>query len=306
MTGVLLIDKPMGPTSHDVVARIRNTARERSVGHTGTLDPRATGLLPLVMGKATRLAPYLAGSDKTYEATIQFGSETDTDDAGGNPSSNGSNGSSGSSGSWGSVPEVREVRIALLQFVGTFDQVPPIVSAKRVDGHKSYDLARQNKAVELKPVSVTVRDLVLTAVEGNLARLTVTATAGFYVRALARDLGRVLGCGAHLAALRRTRSGFLDLSHAVPLDEAERLGPAVDKYLISPADALSHFPAVTVNDLGFTRVTHGNPVSPEHLAGRFVPTAMTGEKIRILDESGALIALADSRGGALHPSVVIA
>lgn len=303
MTGVLLIDKPSGPTSHDVVARMRNTSRERSVGHTGTLDPRATGLLPLVMGKATRLAPYFAGSDKTYEATIQFGSETDTDDAGGIVL--GSNGSNGSNGSGGSAPGESLVREALLKFTGTFDQVPPMVSAKRVDGHKSYDLARQNKAVELKPVSVTVRDLELVAVDGALVRLVVTATAGFYVRALARDLGRALGCGAHLAALRRTRSGTFDISQAVPLEDAERLGPAVEKYLISPADALAHFPAVTVNEPGLKRVTHGNPLSPEHLAGRFVPTAATGQKVRILDESGALIALADSRGGALHPSVVI-
>lgn len=274
---------------------MRNTSRERSCGHTGTLDPRATGLLPLVMGKATRLAPYLAGSDKTYEATIQFGSETNTDDSGGSITQE----------LGGSGPLEPEVRVALLKFVGTFDQVPPIVSAKRVDGHKSYDLARQNKAVELKPVSVTVRDIQLTAISGGLAYVTVTATAGFYVRALARDLGRELGCGAHLAALRRTRSGTFDISQAVPLDEAERLGPAVEKYLISPAAALAHFPAVTVNDLGLKRVTHGNPLSPEHLAGRFVPTAATGEKVRILDESGALIALADSRGGALHPSVVI-
>lgn len=286
----------MGPTSHDVVARLRNTARERSVGHTGTLDPRATGLLPLVMGKATRLAPYLAGRDKTYDATIQFGSETDTDDGGGSITQE----------LGGSGPTEPEVRQALLKFVGTFDQVPPIVSAKRVDGHKSYDLARQNKAVELKPVSVTVRDIELTSVHGQLACVTVTATAGFYVRALARDLGRALGCGAHLAALRRTKSGTFDISQAVPLDEAERLGPAVEKYLIRPADALSYFPSVTVGELGFKRVTHGNPVSPEHLAGNFVPTVGTGEKVRILDESGALIALADSRGGALHPSVVIA
>lgn len=297
MTGVLLIDKPSGPTSHDVVARMRNTSRERSMGHTGTLDPRATGLLPLVCGKATRLAPYLAGSDKTYDATIQFGNETDSDDAAGAATTAQHHG-----------PEIprNQVEAALHAFRGTFDQIPPIVSAKRVDGQKSYDLARQNKAVELKPVSVTVRDLLLTRVEGDMAYVTVTATAGFYVRALARDLGRALGCGAHLAALRRTRSGSFDITQSVTLEEAERLGPAVQKYLINPADALAHFPAITVNDLGLKRVLHGNPLNPGHIAGHFVPTTGTGEKVRILDESGALIALADSRGGALHPSVVIA
>lgn len=296
MTGVLLIDKPSGPTSHDVVARIRNTARERSVGHTGTLDPRATGLLPLVMGKATRLAPYLAGSDKTYEATVCLGVETTSEDAAGEVTRTFK----------GALPDTEAILHVIERFRGTFDQVPPQVSAKRVDGHKSYDLVRQDKAVDLKPVSVTVRDLDVIACEAPLVRLVVTATAGFYVRALARDIGNALGCGAHLAALRRTRSGGFELSQAVPLDEAERLGPAIDKYLINPAHALGHFPAVTVNELGFKRVTHGNAVSPDHLIGRFVPVALSGEKVRILDESGALIALADSRGGALHPSVVIA
>lgn len=296
MTGVLLIDKPVGPTSHDVVARIRNTGRERSVGHTGTLDPRATGLLPLVMGKATRLAPYISGADKTYEATVQFGVETDSEDASGTIIAE----------HHGALPQTADIAEALGAFRGTFDQVPPVVSAKRVDGQKSYDLARQNKAVELKPVSVTVRDLQLTKVEGALAYFTVTATAGFYVRALARDLGRAIGCGAHLAALRRTRSGSFDVSQAIRLEDAERLGPAIADYLINPADALAHFPAITVNDLGLTRVLHGNPLNPGHIAGHFVPTTGAGEKVRILDASGTLIALADSRGGMVHPSVVIA
>lgn len=296
MTGVLLIDKPIGPTSHDVVARIRNTARERSVGHTGTLDPRATGLLPLVMGKATRLAPYLTSSDKTYEATAYLGRETSTEDSAGDVTMTFD----------GALPGANAIADALAQFRGTFDQVPPQVSAKRVDGHKSYDLVRQDKAVELKPVSVTVRELILTDINGPEVRLVVTATAGFYVRALARDLGRALGCGAHLSALRRTKSGGFDVRQAVPLEEAERLGPAVEKYLINPSDALSQFPSVTVNELGFRRVTHGNPVTPEHLTGRFVPVTASGEKVRVLDEQGALIALADSRGGALHPAVVIA
>jgi tRNA pseudouridine55 synthase len=296
MTGVLLIDKPSGPTSHDVVARIRNTARERSVGHTGTLDPSATGLLPLVMGKATRLAPYLAGSDKTYEATVCLGVETASEDAAGQITRTFD----------GALPDADAIRRAVEGFTGTFDQVPPQVSAKRVDGKKSYDLVRLDKAVELKPVSVTVRHLEIVVCEAPLVRLIVTATAGFYVRALARDIGHALGCGAHLATLRRTRSGGFDITQSVPLDEAERLGPAVERYLINPAHALGHFPAVTVNALGFKRVTHGNAVSPEHLMGRFVPVAGAGEKIRILDESGALIALADARGGALHPSVVIA
>ncbi|TAK11195.1 MAG: tRNA pseudouridine(55) synthase TruB [Acidobacteria bacterium] len=297
MNGVLLIDKPSGPTSHDVVARIRNTAKERSVGHTGTLDPMATGLLPLVMGKATRLAPYFSGSEKTYIAEVRLGFETSSDDAQGEALGR------EFQGSW---PSALEVQAAVEKFRGSFEQVPPQVSAKRVEGKKSYDLARQDKGVELRPVQVHVSSLTVLGCSGAQVRFEVTASAGFYVRALARDLGRALGCGGHLAALRRTKSGAFDVANALPLDEAERLGPGVEAHLISPADALADFPAVTANAAGFKRATHGNALAPEHLAGRFVPTTVTGQKVRILAEGGSLIALADSRGGELHPAVVLA
>lgn len=296
MNGVLLIDKPSGPTSHDIVARIRNIAKERSVGHTGTLDPMATGLLPLVMGKSTRLAPYFSGSEKTYIAQVRLGFETTSDDAQGEPAET-------FQGSW---PSALEVQAALEQFKGSFDQVPPQVSAKRVDGKKSYDLVRRDKAVELKPVQVTVFDLQVLECSGALVRVEVTATAGFYVRALARDLGRALGCGGHLASLRRTKSGTFDISQAITFDDVERLGAKLESHLISPAAALSHFPAVTANAAGFKRATHGNSLAPHHLAGQFVPTTGHDQKVRILGEDGALIALADSRGGELHPVVVLA
>ena len=296
MNGVLLIDKPSGPTSHDVVARIRNIAKERSVGHTGTLDPMATGLLPLVMGKATRLAPYFSGSEKTYVAEVRFGFETSTDDAQGlalgDPSS--------------AIPNEVAVRSALTQFAGSYEQVPPQVSAKRVDGKKSYDLVRKDKGVELKAVTVTVSDMKLLGQTANTVSLEVTASAGFYVRSLARDLGRALGCGAHLASLRRTRSGTFDLSQAITFEDVERIGAELESHLISPAVALAHFPAVTANIAGFKRATHGNSLAPHHLAGQFVPTTSVGQKVRILAEDGSLIALADSRGGELHPSVVLA
>lgn len=296
MNGILLIDKPSGPTSHDVVARIRNIAKERSVGHTGTLDPMATGLLPLVMGKATRLAPYFAGSEKTYVAEIRLGFETSTDDAQGE-------GAEPFTGSWPSALEVQE---ALEKFKGPFDQVPPQVSAKRVDGKKSYDLVRRDKAVELKPVTVSVSDLQLLGQTEQTVQLQVTASAGFYVRSLARDLGRALGCGGHLASLRRTKSGTFDISQAITFDDVERLGANLESHLISPAVALSHFPAVTANLAGYKRATHGNSLAPHHLAGQFVPTTGLDQKVRILAEDGSLVALADSRGGELHPVVVLA
>jgi tRNA pseudouridine55 synthase len=300
MTGILLIDKPSGPTSHDVVARIRNTARERSCGHTGTLDPMATGLLPLVLGKATRLAPYLSGSEKTYVAQVRLGFETSTDDA---------QGEALAPPFQGSYPTAPDVQVAVATFQGSFEQVPPKVSAKRIDGNKSYELVRKDKAVELKPVQVHVSSLIVhqcTSAPVHLVHLELTASAGFYVRALARDLGRALGCGGHLASLRRTKSGTFDISQAIKLEDAERLGPGVEAHLISPAAALAHFPAVTANLAGFKRATHGNALAPHHLAGQFLPTTARDQKVRILGEDGSLIALADSRGGELHPVVVLA
>jgi tRNA pseudouridine55 synthase len=297
MDGVLLIDKPAGPTSHDVVARVRAVSGERAIGHTGTLDPLATGLLPLVLGRATRLSAHLTGGDKTYEATIRLGFATDTDDADGRPLGPAS----------AAIPGEAAVIGALARFRGDFDQVPPAHSAKKIGGHKAYDLARRDAAVTIAPVAVTVRRLECTGLDADRLSLTVCATSGFYVRALARDLGQVLGCGAHLSALRRTRAGRFDVASAIPLSEAERLGPDVAAHLITPADALLDLPAVTVTALGLRRALHGNPLNPEHLAGRAVPGtgAGPGRPVRVLDEAGRLIAVAQSRGGALHPAVVL-
>ncbi len=207
MDGVLLIDKPTGPTSHDVVARLRGTSRERSIGHTGTLDPRATGLLPLVCGRATRLASLLSGGDKVYEATIRLGWATDTDDADGQPIGPPSD----------AIPADADIGSAADAFRGTFDQKPPMHSAKRLGGHKAYDLARSAAPVELRRCRSRCGRWTSPGGTGIEIQLRVTASAGFYVRALARDLGEQLGCGAHLVALRRTRSGAFDVADAVPL-----------------------------------------------------------------------------------------
>jgi len=294
--GVLLIDKPSGPTSHDVVARVRSVSGERSVGHTGTLDPRATGLLALVLGKATRLASVLSGSDKTYDATIRLGSTTDTDDADGSVTSTS-----------GSRPDDQAIDAALGQFVGAFEQLPPNHSAKKIGGHKAYDLARRAEPVALKTAPVTVRTLHRTGRDGDLVSVVVSASAGFYVRALARDLGQALGCGAHLDSLRRTKVGRFDVTEALPLDAAERLGHALAAHVLSPADALGDFPSVTVNADGLRRVLHGNSLSPEHLQGRAIPVSGSAPsmRVRVLADDGHLVALAASRGGALHPTVVL-
>ena len=301
MDGVLLIDKPSGPTSHDVVARLRATSGAKRMGHTGTLDPRATGLLPLVVGRATRLAVFLSGGDKTYEAIVRLGVTTDTDDADGTPIGEAVT----------ALPGDAEVDAALTAFRGTFAQLPPIHSAKRIDGHRAYDLARKSAPVELEPVDVTVLSLTVTWRRGDLVGLTMTTTPGFYVRALARDLGRALGCGAHLAELRRTRSGSFDVQNAVPLDEAERLGRDVLTRVMAPSDALPDLAGVQVTEQGLKRAAHGNPLGPEHLAGRAVPPAgLSGpgaapKPVKVVGPDGRLVALAWSRGGALHPVVVL-
>ena len=295
MDGVLLIDKPAGPTSHDVVARMRRATGERSIGHTGTLDPRATGLLPLVLGRATRLASLLTGADKTYEATIRLGFATDTDDGEGTPI--------------GAVSSIdigdEAIDRALERFRGSFEQRPPAHSAKKIAGRKAYDLARRAKPVSLAPVPVTVHRLERTGRDGPLLHVLVTATSGFYVRALARDVGEAIGCGAHLQALRRTRSGQFDIDRAMALDAAERAGADLAAHLVSPADALPELPDVTVTDAGLRRATHGNSLGPEHLEGRWVPAATGRQPVKVLDPGGRLVALAHSRGGALHPVVVL-
>jgi tRNA pseudouridine55 synthase len=296
MTGVLLIDKPSGPTSHDVVARMRRALRERSVGHTGTLDPRATGLLPLVVGRATRIASLLAAGDKTYEADIRLGVATDTDDADGRPVGEPA----------ASAPTDAEVDAALDRFRGAFDQTPPRHSAKKVAGRKAYEMARRDEPVVLAPVPVTVSALERLGRTGDRVRIRVTATSGFYVRALARDVGAALGCGAHLFALRRIRSGGFDVADALPLDLAERMGADAAGRLISPADALPHLTAVRMTSRGVTRALHGNAVGPDDLEGRWVPpVAATRGPVRLLSTDGRLVALAHARGGALHPVVVL-
>jgi tRNA pseudouridine55 synthase len=295
VNGLLLVDKPAGPTSHDVVARLRRSSGERRIGHTGTLDPRATGLLTLVLGRATRLASLLVSSDKTYEAAVRLGYATTTDDEEGEPTTARAN----------VLPNDDLIRTALESFAGTFEQVPPRHSAKRLGGRRAYELARRDEALELKPVVVTLRELEWLGRTGDIVSFRVVTSAGFYVRALARDLGAQLGCGGHLASLRRTASGAYSLGEALGLDDAEVLGPDVARHLIRPADAVGHLPAVRATPSGVRRVTHGNPVGPEHLETTWVAELARASSVRVLDGGGELVAVAVPRGGALHPIVVL-
>src|SRR3982751_5194175 len=207
MDGLLVIDKPAGPTSHDVVARMRRALGERRIGHTGTLDPGASGVLPLVVGRATRLAKFLSGGSKIYEAIVRLGVATNTYDADGSPVG----------AAWtGAMPSRDAIDAALAAFRGVCLQRPPIYSAKKIDGERSYNIARASHPAQPAgpapaAVSVTVHRLDLVGVNSEEVTLVVEASAGFYVRSLAHDLGQRLGTGAHLSALRRTQASGLTL-----------------------------------------------------------------------------------------------
>jgi tRNA pseudouridine55 synthase len=294
MDGILLVDKPAGLTSHDVVRRIRKTSGERRIGHTGTLDPRATGLLPLVLGRATRLASRLTAHRKTYEAVIRLGFATDTDDADGQPLGD----------PRPVTADATAVSEAIGAFVGAIDQVPPRHSAKKVGGERAYALARRDEEVRLSPVPVTVFEIETLGCTTDQVHLRITASSGFYVRALARDLGVALGCGGHLASLRRTVIGRFHVAVALSLDEAERHGPAVAERLVTMADALGDRPAVRLTERGLRRALHGNAVGAEHLEAGALPPPSAGD-VRLLGPAGELVAIAHSRGGALHPVLVV-
>ena len=296
MDGVLVIDKPEGPTSHDVVAKARRALGEKRVGHTGTLDPLATGVLPLVFGRATRLVRFLIASDKEYEATILFGVTTDTLDVTGEETSRS-----------GGAPSRDALVAALRAFEGEQRQVPPAYSAKKVGGRRAYDLARRDEPVELAPVPVRVSRLALLEAGNDRCRISLTCSAGFYVRSLVRDLGERVGTGACLEALRRTRSGEFTIDEAIPLDALDPPEPGAripDPGLIPMEKLLRAFPAVTVTAEGLTRVSHGQQVRPVDLAGALPSSS---EWIRLLDRDGALVGLGTPQrvSGFLHPEVVL-
>lgn len=291
--GVLVVDKPPGPTSHDVVARVRRALGTPRVGHTGTLDPQATGVLPLVVGKATRLAQFLSASVKEYDALVAFGRATDTYDAAGAVTEE-----------TGRQPSAEAVEAALERFRGAFLQAPPAYSAKKVDGERAYARARRAEAVTPAPVAVTVERLELTGWDGALACVRVRASAGFYVRSLAHDLGVALGTGAHLAGLRRIRAGAFTLDQATPF---ELLGPEHRASLLRRLQPLEqllpHVPALRLTARGARRAGHGQDVGPADFEG----AAPASGHVQLLGPDGTLVALATAAGepGFLHPSVVL-
>lgn len=277
--GLLLVDKPAGVTSHDVVLAARRAFGESRIGHAGTLDPFATGLLVLLLGRATRLLPHLDGVPKEYEATIALGRETETDDL------------HGAVVREAAPPDDDAIAEAIDQLTGALAQVPPAYSAKRVAGRRAYEAARAGAALELAPAQVTVfgwRDVVR---EGDALRAVIGCGGGTYIRALARDLGRLTGSAAHLAALRRTRSGPFLVGDAVSLDVLRAGGATLRPAL----DALPTIPHVVLDEEDAERV----------LRGIAVGGAASGRAALVDERSGALVAFAEADGGRWQPRVVM-
>ncbi|CAN5614572.1 tRNA pseudouridine(55) synthase TruB [soil metagenome] len=267
MNGILVIDKPAGLTSHDVVARLRRILKTRSIGHTGTLDPFATGVLVMLIGKATRLAQFLDKDAKEYQAVIRFGFETDTGDLTGSPKSKVQSPKSVS---------IKEIESALESFRGEIEQTPPMYSAKKFAGKKLYELARKGIEIERKPVRVKIYELQITDYELREKTndfgfwildfgLKISCSAGTYIRTLAEDIGRKLSVGAHLAELRRTRAGKFEISKAVSLEKLEEIvfENKLDKILISMNQAVSHLPEIKLSAEEINKTKNGIKLKTE-------------------------------------------
>jgi tRNA pseudouridine55 synthase len=287
ITGVLPVDKPEGPTSHDIVAAARRALGTRRIGHTGTLDPFASGLLLLCLGPATRLAEYITPLSKRYRAVMRLGEATETDDLLGRVIDR--------SGAWRDLRE-EDVRSVLAAFVGSIDQLPPMYSAKKVAGERLYAAARRGEEVDRASVAVRIHRIEVLAIRLPDVEFEVECGAGTYIRSIARDVGGALGVGGHLRALRRTRSGDFDVAAAVPVSD---LGdaPRVRSSLVSPADAVRHLPAFTVTAEELPALTHGRALTL--VAGRQVEGP-----VRLLSEDGRLLAIAESQGGRFQPRKV--
>ena len=289
MNGVLVIDKPQGLTSHDVVNRVRRILGQRSVGHLGTLDPSATGVLPLVAGNFTRLAQFYAHSEKTYEGAIRFGFATSTYDADGEPTTPPQS----------VTVKLEEIRALAAEFQGTLQQMPPPFSAKKIAGVPAYKLARKHQEVRLKPVQVEVKEFVILDVEGDRALFRAHVGSGTYLRAIAHDMGQRLGCGAHLAALRRTTVAEFLIEDACSLDDLEsamRQGTAEDLF-VHPRKLAPQLPRVTANDESVALIRIGRAVN--------LPEMSRAPLVKVFHGQRELIAIATRIAGTLfHAGIV--
>jgi tRNA pseudouridine55 synthase len=291
MNGVLIIDKPAGFTSHDVVHRVRRILQERSVGHMGTLDPLATGVLPLVLGSFTRLAQFYTSSEKTYEGVIRFGFATDTYDADGEATS---------------TPQSVKISLEQLQelaqkFHGVIDQMPPAFSAKKINGVPAYKLARKHQDVSLKLVQVEIKEFEILSLDDDRASFRARVASGTYMRSVAHDMGQQLGCGAHLEALRRTSVGEFEVAEAHTLQQLESAADSdgLEEMFIHPRKLLPQFPAVTANEEMAGRIRNGRSVN--------LPELSTARQVKVFCGQRELIAIATRVAGTLfHAKIVLA
>ncbi len=291
MDGVLNLNKPAGMTSHDIVVKVRSLLQEKRIGHTGTLDPLATGVLVLCVGRATRIAQYLEAGEKEYRAILRLGVTTDTLDAEGRVLATRAY----------IPPERQKILDVLLRFIGTIMQRPPVYSAVKVGGIPSYRLAREGRAKPLEPRLVKISRIELLAYDDPFMTLAVTCSKGTYIRSLCAEIGDALETGAHLTGLERTRSGCFRIEHAITLQELAGLvtaGNSMDA--IMPIDeALADSPSVPVSDEEAARVLHGNQIScPNTLKNT------SGDLVRLHSPAGKLLALARIRSGLLKPELV--
>jgi len=290
MNGVLIIDKPSGLTSHDVVHRVRRILNERSVGHLGTLDPMATGVLPLVIGSFTRLAQFYLSSEKCYEGTIRFGFSTDTYDAEGEPTS-----------APAAVNVSREeLSVIAAKFCGVISQTPPPFSAKKIKGVPAYKLARRQEEVKLEPVEVEIKEFEILNFAGDRACFRARVASGTYMRSVAHDMGQLLRCGAHLESLRRTSVAEFTLADSHTLEEvASAQLAALGDLFVHPRKLLPQFPSVTADEVSTAHVRSGRTVN--------LPELSRARQVKVFSGQRDLIAIAARVAGTLfHPKIVLA
>ncbi|HWF93094.1 MAG TPA: tRNA pseudouridine(55) synthase TruB [Terriglobales bacterium] len=291
MNAVLVVDKPAGLTSHDVVNRVRRILGERSVGHLGTLDPMATGVLALVAGSFTRLAQFYASSEKCYEGAIRFGFATDTYDA------------EGEATSPQQTIKLSAEKIGELAagFSGVVEQLPPPFSAKKIQGVPAYKLARKRHEVVLKPVKVEIKEFTILSVEDDRAYFRAHVSSGTYLRSIAHDMGQLMGCGAHLASLRRTLSGEFNLAEAYTLEALQEAADSgrLDAVFIHPRKLLPQLPCVTADEDGAACIRNGRALN--------LPEFSQAPMVKVFANQKDLIALATRIAGTLfHPKIVLA
>jgi tRNA pseudouridine55 synthase len=295
MNGLLVLDKPAGMTSHDVVDIVRRATGEKSIGHLGTLDPMATGVLPLLLGKYTRLAQFFGAAEKSYEGTIRFGFATDTFDAEGNPAGEPAP----------LIYSLEQLRYLSLPFHGEIQQMPPIFSAKKIGGVPAHKLARAGKPVEVKPARIVIHHFELLSLAGPSAtemeaRFEIHVSAGGYVRSVAHELGELAGCGAHLSSLRRTKAGAFTLAQAITLDDLKALAATpleIERRLPHPRTLLPEMPSVTVDEQAAGRLRNGMQVN--------LPDFSSAALVKVFTSPTEILAIVKRIAGTLMQPIVV-